>query len=92
MRAGKKEEYMPIKKLQHSESGYWSWEYENEPHVLYFTNDKGQGVFRQKYVRTTNQANECDKKQIVGTSQFSLSGYSMSGARAKINKGDFGND
>jgi hypothetical protein len=62
----------------------WSWRVRGSK-FLYYTNLSGYGLFTQKTVRETNYANECDEKQIEGTCQFSLSGYSMSGARKKIN-------
>ena len=74
-----------VKKLN-IEGKCWSWEFESEPNVVYFTNDSGDGIFNQKTVRETNQANECDVKQITGTGQFNLSGYTKDGARRKLNK------
>jgi hypothetical protein len=64
----------------------WYWSFEDEPKVSYFTNNNGEGIFRQKTVRETNFANECDIKQKTGICQFSLKGYSISGARKKLNR------
>ena len=73
-----------IKNLKKNEREY-QWQFENEPNVIYFTDSEGSGIFKQKTIRETNYANECDTKQIAGTSQFSL-GYSLSGARKKLNR------
>jgi hypothetical protein len=74
-----------VKNLKKNEN-YWSWSFEEEPNYRYFTNDDGAGIFSQKIKRETNYANECDVKQLEGTSQFSLRGYSLSGARKKLNR------
>lgn len=81
---------MKIKKL-HKDGKRWFWHYDDddERNYSYFTNDAGQGIFRQKNIRETNDANECDVEQLVGTAQFSLSGYSLSGARSKLNRHDW---
>ena len=72
----------------HRNGKCWFWHYDDddERNYSYFTNDAGQGIFRQKIVCN---ANDCLVEQLVGTAQFSLSGYSMSGARKKLNAHDW---
>lgn len=63
----------------------WFWGFKGDKNA-YYTNSSGEGIFKQKSIRETNWANECDEKQITGTCQFSLSGYTLSGARKKLNR------
>lgn len=75
---------MKIKKLHRIEK-QWFWHYDDdeERNYSYFTNGNGQGIFRQKNGWVANV------EQLVGSCQFSLSGYSASGARKKLNRHDW---
>lgn len=67
-----------IKNLKLQSCGTWTWRKEG---VLgcYYTNKNGEGIFFQ---RDDNGSTS----QEVGTSQFNIAGYSVSGARKKIGK------
>ena len=63
-----------IKNL-HRYEDEWLWDFDGE---TYCTNALGEGIWKWKPDGTW--------QQLVGTCQFSLYGYSGSGARKKINR------
>ena len=82
---------MKVKNLMLDKDGMWMWTVLEEDLVYgedgweqalvptdYFTNTSGKGIFY--YEENGNL------KQITGTCQFSLTGYSLSGARKKIKR------
>ena len=82
---------MKIKNLQHN-SGEWAWtETTDDSSTEYKTNLLGHGLWVLAPGNTCAIDPDTGKyrsiyewKQILGTCQFSLNGYSMSGARKKI--------
>lgn len=82
---------MKVKNLMLDKDGMWMWTVLKEDWIYgedgwkeaivptdYFTNTAGEGIFT--YEENGNL------KQIIGTCQFSLTGYSVSGARKKIKR------
>ena len=84
---------MKINNLQHS-SGAWTWTATTEGgSTEYKTNSAGNGLWVLAPSSTCAIDPDTGKyrpiyewKQIRGTCQFSLNGYSMSGARKKISR------
>jgi hypothetical protein len=67
-----------IKKLSKNSEGQFRWE-RPETGGWYYTNKDGEGIFYHNDATGTYN-------QETGTCQFSLSGYSLSGARKKLNR------
>jgi hypothetical protein len=67
-----------IKNLKKHNDGMWTWRKDDED-GCYYTNENGEGIFFQ-------DGRNGSSRQIIGNCQFSLSGYTLSGARKKINR------
>ena len=67
-----------IKNLK-CEDGRWSWT--SWDGTQYHTDKYGEGVWK-----VIDNAHEYGHKQVKGTCQFTLAGYTMDGARKKINR------
>ena len=79
-----------IRNLKNND-GQWYWDYVNEydERRECRTDSAGDGIW--EYAKTGGRWMPENKpvyewKQIVGSCQFSLSGYSISGARKKLNR------
>lgn len=57
----------------------WSWEIKGRTRYSYHTNNCGEGIFEY-------DSKTCETRQLTGTCQFTIAGYTASGARAKINR------
>lgn len=65
-----------VKKL-YKDGDCWTWEISNQPGRIFYTNNNGEGIWEDWGK---------GEQQIVGICEFSLKGYSLSGARKKINR------
>lgn len=71
-----------MKKLSYTkEDKCWSWVIEGEENRYFTTNSEGEGIFEVSFSPLGG-----DRRQLIGTCQFSLSGLSDNWAKKKIRR------